>query len=307
MKLKRIRDRLDRAVTLALIDLIGRSISPSSRGVFEARHTPTRAHHARRLAPGSVVGDRRARERSRSIDRVAGDPRAARPVTALASLRRRRREAVAEYGASNVSPIFQTSSKNSSRATRDRRGRRAPLESALEATMKHGKTFRKLGRDSAHRWAMMRTMVTQLIEHERIKTTVAKAKELRKVADRVVTYAKRARSARGAAPPRSCARTRPCRSCSRSSRRGTRAGRGVHARVLQTGQRKSDSAQMAFIEYVDREGELRPARPAAGLGLSWAAKEYVQRQLAEERNARGRSKGETRGAAEPVGDGIPPL
>jgi large subunit ribosomal protein L17 len=57
--------------------------------------------------------------------------------------------------------------------------------------MKHGKTFRKLGRDSAHRWAMMRTMVTQLIEHERIKTTVAKAKELRKVADRVVTYAKR--------------------------------------------------------------------------------------------------------------------
>ena len=57
--------------------------------------------------------------------------------------------------------------------------------------MKHGKTFRKLGRDSAHRWAMMRTMVTQLIEHERIRTTVAKAKELRKVADRVVTYAKR--------------------------------------------------------------------------------------------------------------------
>lgn len=42
-------------------------------------------------------------------------------------------------------------------------------------------------------WFIRRTMVTQLIEHERIQTTVAKAKELRKVADRVVTYAKRVR------------------------------------------------------------------------------------------------------------------
>lgn len=56
--------------------------------------------------------------------------------------------------------------------------------------MKHGKFARKLGRDTAHRWAMLRTMVTQLIEHERIETTVAKAKELRRLADKVVTYAK---------------------------------------------------------------------------------------------------------------------
>ena len=61
----------------------------------------------------------------------------------------------------------------------------------LASTMKHGRHFRKLGRDSAHRWAMMRTMVTQLIEHERIQTTVARAKELRRVADRVVTFAKK--------------------------------------------------------------------------------------------------------------------
>ena len=56
--------------------------------------------------------------------------------------------------------------------------------------MKHGRHFRKLGKDASHRWAMIRTMVTQLIEHERIQTTVAKAKELRRVADRVVTFAK---------------------------------------------------------------------------------------------------------------------
>lgn len=50
--------------------------------------------------------------------------------------------------------------------------------------------LRKLGRTSAHRWAMLRTMVSQLIFHERIETTVPKAKELRRVADQMVTLAK---------------------------------------------------------------------------------------------------------------------
>ena len=68
---------------------------------------------------------------------------------------------------------------------------------------------------------------------------------------------------------------------------------GGFTRVLQTGQRKSDSARMAYVEYVDREGELRPARPASGFGLSWAAKEYVQNQL---RNGGG--AGEREGTAE---------
>lgn len=56
--------------------------------------------------------------------------------------------------------------------------------------MRHRKAFRKLNRTSSHRWAMLRNMVTQLITHERIKTTVPKAKELRRVADSMVTLAK---------------------------------------------------------------------------------------------------------------------
>lgn len=50
--------------------------------------------------------------------------------------------------------------------------------------------YRKLGRDSAHRWAMFRNMVTSLIKHERIMTTTAKAKELRRIAEKLVTKAK---------------------------------------------------------------------------------------------------------------------
>jgi len=57
--------------------------------------------------------------------------------------------------------------------------------------MRHQKTGRRLGRTSSHRLATMRNMVSSLIEHGRIKTTDAKAKELRRVADRMVTLGKR--------------------------------------------------------------------------------------------------------------------
>jgi large subunit ribosomal protein L17 len=50
--------------------------------------------------------------------------------------------------------------------------------------------MRKLSMYSAHRWAMLRNMVTSLIHHERIMTTTPKAKELRRVADQCVGYAK---------------------------------------------------------------------------------------------------------------------
>jgi len=57
--------------------------------------------------------------------------------------------------------------------------------------MRHLKAGRRLGRNSAHRKAMYRNMVTSLMVHGRIRTTEAKAKELRKVADRVITLGKR--------------------------------------------------------------------------------------------------------------------
>ncbi len=56
--------------------------------------------------------------------------------------------------------------------------------------MRHGKEFRKLSRLSAHRKAMMRNMVTSLFEHEQIRTTDAKAKELRRVAEHMIGLAK---------------------------------------------------------------------------------------------------------------------
>ena len=57
--------------------------------------------------------------------------------------------------------------------------------------MYHGKAGRKLGRTSSHRESMFRNMVTSVIKHERIRTTDAKAKELRKIAEKMITLGKR--------------------------------------------------------------------------------------------------------------------
>src|SRR6266545_1049411 len=56
--------------------------------------------------------------------------------------------------------------------------------------MRHGKSGRQLGRNSHHRQALFRSLVTSLLEHERIETTEAKAKELRIIADHIITLGK---------------------------------------------------------------------------------------------------------------------
>ena len=56
--------------------------------------------------------------------------------------------------------------------------------------MRHRKDGKKLGRTSSHRWAMFRNMVTSLLEHEKIQTTDVKAKELRRLAEKIITLAK---------------------------------------------------------------------------------------------------------------------
>ncbi len=57
--------------------------------------------------------------------------------------------------------------------------------------MRHRKAGRKLNRTSSHRWSMLRNLVTSLLEHEKIKTTDAKAKEVRRVAEKMITLGKR--------------------------------------------------------------------------------------------------------------------
>eukprot|EP00879_Flechtneria_rotunda_P009154 GHRR01009584.1.p1 GENE.GHRR01009584.1~~GHRR01009584.1.p1 ORF type:complete len:112 (+),score=18.03 GHRR01009584.1:1313-1648(+) len=106
----------------------------------------------------------------------------------------------------------------------------------------------KLGRDTAHRWAMLRTMVTQLLEHERIQTTLPKAKELRKVADRVITYAKQG-GTNGLKQAKAVVRTdKELHKLFTTMVQRYRCRQGGYTRIVQIGRREHDAAKMAYIE-----------------------------------------------------------
>jgi large subunit ribosomal protein L17 len=127
--------------------------------------------------------------------------------------------------------------------------------------MRHRIAMRRLGRDGEHRWAMLRNQVTSLIEHERIRTTLPKAKELRRVAEKVVTLAKQ-NDVCAKRQAEAIVRTKPVFQKLFDILGPRYADRnGGYTRILKADFRYGDKADMAFIEYVGRPGELRRARP----------------------------------------------
>ena len=144
--------------------------------------------------------------------------------------------------------------------------------------MRHGVAGRKLGVTSSHRLAMFRNMAVALIKHEQITTTLPKAKELRPVAEKLITLGKRG----GLHARRQAhAQLRDNRIVNKlfgalAERYRTRAG--GYTRVLKAGVRFGDAADMAVIELVDRDPAAKgldsgpkqetPADEADGPGLA---------------------------------------
>ncbi|AOE50668.1 50S ribosomal protein L17 [Kangiella sediminilitoris] len=118
--------------------------------------------------------------------------------------------------------------------------------------MRHQKSGRKLNRNSSHRKAMFRNMTASLIEHELIRTTLPKAKELRRVAEPLITLAKNDTvSNRRLA----FARIRDNAAVAKLfSELGVRYQDrpGGYLRILKCGNRPGDNAPMAYVELVDR-------------------------------------------------------
>lgn len=118
--------------------------------------------------------------------------------------------------------------------------------------MRHLKSGRKLNRTSSHREAMFRNMTASLFKHELIRTTLPKAKELRRVAEPLITLAK----TDGVANRRlAFARLRDKQAVGKlfielGPRYSTRPG--GYLRILKCGYRDGDSAPMAYVELVDR-------------------------------------------------------
>jgi len=118
--------------------------------------------------------------------------------------------------------------------------------------MRHRKSGRHLNRTSSHREAMFRNMACSLIEHEMIKTTLPKAKELRRVAEPLITLAKSDSVAnRRLAFSRTGDKSVVGKLFSEIGPRYAERP-GGYTRILKCGFRAGDSAPMAFVELVDR-------------------------------------------------------
>ncbi len=121
--------------------------------------------------------------------------------------------------------------------------------------MRHRHSGRQLNRNSSHRKAMFRNMTASLLEHEVIKTTLPKAKELRRVAEPLITLAKKDSVAN-----RRLAFDRLRSKAAVGKLFGDIGPRfeerpGGYTRILKCGYRTGDKAPMAYIELVDREVE----------------------------------------------------
>jgi large subunit ribosomal protein L17 len=119
--------------------------------------------------------------------------------------------------------------------------------------MKHKVAGRKLGRNPAHRKAMLRNLVTSLLEHERIVTTVPKAKEARRIADKMITLGKRG-DLHARRQAMSYIRTKSIVAKLFDELSEQYADRqGGYTRIIRTGTRFGDAAPMAIVELVGYE------------------------------------------------------
>src|SRR3954466_7591965 len=117
--------------------------------------------------------------------------------------------------------------------------------------MRHQKKTVKLGRTAEHRKALLSNQVCSLIEHQRIKTTLAKAKAVRPLADKMVTLGKKnslhaRRTAFAVLRQKDAVKKLFDEIAPRAANR-----KGGYTRIIKLGPRKSDSAPIAFLEWVD--------------------------------------------------------
>lgn len=180
--------------------------------------------------------------------------------------------------------------------------------------MRHRNAHRKLGRDTAHRTALLRNQAEALLRHERIETTVPKAKELRPYVERLITIAKRGVKANDPKGVSLSARRLVMRDVLNETvvtklfdelapRFMDRAG--GYTRILKLGHRRGDAAEVAQIELVGSEfdpkkaeAEKKAAEEAAAAGEQPKAKKSVGERL----KAAAKSIG---GGAKKKGDGGP--
>lgn len=155
--------------------------------------------------------------------------------------------------------------------------------------MRHNVRGRKLGRTSSHRRAMFRNQLSSLVDKERIRTTLEKAKELRPVAEKIVTQGKRGtlharRQVRRWIEDRGLVKKLFDEIAPRFAERP-----GGYLRIVKLGPRLGDRAEMALLEFVEGpEAHAAPAdaEPAKKAAKPKAAKKGAKKKAAKKRTSR---------------------
>jgi large subunit ribosomal protein L17 len=132
--------------------------------------------------------------------------------------------------------------------------------------MRHRIERRQLGRTTSHRSALLRNLVTSLLEEERIETTLAKAKELRRVADRMVTLGKKGDLASRRRALRIVRSQKAVKKLFTDIALRYESRPGGYTRIYHIGPRPGDGASMALIEFVDRPQTKRESKGKKGKG-----------------------------------------
>ena len=119
--------------------------------------------------------------------------------------------------------------------------------------MRHQKAGRKLGRTTSHRWAMFKNMLTSFFEWEKIETTSAKAKELRPLAEKVITLGKRGDLAARREVLKLIANKKIVQKLFNEIAPKVTSRLGGYTRIVRAGFRAGDSAPMSIIEIISEE------------------------------------------------------
>ena len=146
--------------------------------------------------------------------------------------------------------------------------------------MRHLKSGRQLSRNSAHRWALMRNLITALLREEKIRTTDPKAKELRRWVERVITLGKQGslharRQVLAIVQDKAVVRKLFDTIGPRFKDRP-----GGYTRIIKIGIRRGDAAQMSVIELVGAEGEKEASKGGAKKGRRTRRREAQKEEAA---------------------------
>jgi large subunit ribosomal protein L17 len=137
--------------------------------------------------------------------------------------------------------------------------------------MRHGYAHRRLGRTVEHRKAMLANMACSLIEHEQIKTTLPKAKELKPYVEKLITLAKRGDLHARRQAIAQIRQEGPVKKLFEALAERYRDRPGGYTRVLKAGFRYGDMAPMGIVELVDRDPDAKGASDRARVAAEEAA------------------------------------